>query len=268
MKLSCLFYITWIHTFNLKAFINPSYAPSSEPDSRQTMSRGKMFWSEATHLALSCRWTAGGSCRARRSTGRSRARSSPRSLLQSWSSYLAGSASSSHIAEGEDKVEAYFIKNSRLLILAQQCAACCLQTHHYIAHSGHSIHHHLYLKINVTHSTVFHPNTRWWSQCLGACLPLNKPGCVAVGAAVQQSSCLCRSDAAELFWCLFCLFFWHNIHLLSQLLIAGATVIFHALVCRDKHTHLSKTTGKLFRHVEQRLFFMMCCVSPPVRHVV
>lgn len=110
MKLSGLFYITWIHTFNLKAFINPSYAPSSEPDSRQTMSRGKMFWSEATHLALSCRWTAGGSCRARRSTGRSRARSSPRSLLQSWSSYQAGSASSSHIAEGEDKVEAYFIK--------------------------------------------------------------------------------------------------------------------------------------------------------------
>lgn len=115
MKLSGLFYITWIHTFNLKAFINPSYAPSSEPDSRQTMSRGKMFWSEATHLALSCRWTAGGSCRARRSTGRSRARSSPHSLLQSWSSYLAGSASSSHIAEGEDKVKTYFIKNSRSL---------------------------------------------------------------------------------------------------------------------------------------------------------
>lgn len=174
---------------------------------RQTMSRGNMFWSEATHLVLSCRWTAGGSCRARRSTGRSRARSSPRSLLQSWSSYLAGSASSSHIAEEQDKVKTYFIKNSRLLILAQQCAACCLQAHHYIAHSGHSVHHHLYLKINVTHSTVFHPNTRWWSQCLGACLPLNKPGCVAVGAALQLSSCLCRSDAAELFWCLFCLFF-------------------------------------------------------------
>ena len=136
------FLVTWIHTFILNALINPSYAPSSAPDSRQTVSRGKMFWSEVTHLALSCRWTAGGSCRARRSTGRSRARSSPHSLLQSWSSCLAGSASSSHIAEEEDKVETYLIKNGRSLLLTQHCAACCLQSHHYVTHSGHTGHHH------------------------------------------------------------------------------------------------------------------------------
>lgn len=43
MKLSGLFYITWIHTFNLKALINPSYAPSSAID-RQ--------WAEVTCFGL------------------------------------------------------------------------------------------------------------------------------------------------------------------------------------------------------------------------
>lgn len=56
------------------------------------------FSSPRSHLFLSCRRRAGCSCRARRSTCRSRARSSPRSPLHRQRSCPAGFDASSHIA--------------------------------------------------------------------------------------------------------------------------------------------------------------------------
>lgn len=83
----------------------------------------------AAHLGLSCRWTAGGSCRGRHSTGRSHARSWPHSPPRSWSSCPAGWVSSFHIAGKEEKAQ---LTNNAKKILLRAIAA--LRPSHTIQH--------------------------------------------------------------------------------------------------------------------------------------